>query len=238
MCPKTILVIVPTRGRKEQCERLLESFYETRTLETVDIAFLTDPDDQETYEGFDRRDAFYGILDPRGSLSEKLNQAAVTYAPVYDALFFVGDDHVFRNTGWDAAMLATLEGMGGSGVVYPDDKRRTDVPEIWLATSDVIEALGHFAEPSLKHYYLDNAWGELGKRTGLIRFCPGAVVEHLHYSREFETKHDKTYSETEEKYGARDLAAFRQWQSMEMAYQASRLRRAFSKDIQWLLEKV
>jgi hypothetical protein len=46
-----ILVMVPTRGRRAQCERLLESFRETTS--DADLLFIIDDDDEETYEGLD-----------------------------------------------------------------------------------------------------------------------------------------------------------------------------------------
>ena len=82
-----------------------------------------------------------------------------------------------------------------------------------MVSSDVVKALGWFANPMLDHFYLDNSIAELGKRAGLIRWCPQAVVEHLHYSVCAETEHDALYQSTEEKFGESDLAAFHEWRS-------------------------
>lgn len=237
MTGKDLLVMVPTRGRRANCERLLASFRETAS-ESTDITFITDPDDQDTYAGMDWGDALVAMLEPRAYLAGKLNKTAEAVAGSYGALAWFGDDCVFRTPGWDQIMLAALEDLGGSGWVYPDDKRRNDVAEHWMVSSDIVTELGWFANPVLGHFYVDNSVTDLGKRAGLIRYCPQAVVEHLHYTVAKGTRRDRVYSQTEKKFGAADLAAFRKWETDVLPYEASRLRRRFNKDIAWVLSRV
>jgi hypothetical protein len=237
-----LLVIVPTRGRRANCERLLESFTETASPGT-DLLFVTDPDD-DAYDGMDWGVAVQAVLEPREYLTGKLNKTALAMADVYDVIAWFGDDCVFRPPAdesapaWDQAMLGVLAEMGGSGWVYADDKRRHDVPEHWMCSSDIIRELGWYANPALGHFYIDNTVAELGKRSGLIRYCPQAVVEHLHYSVAPGTEHDAVYQSTEEMFGAADLQAFHQWHADVMPYEVARLRRAFSPDVSWVLGRV
>ncbi len=231
-----LLVIVPTRSRRAQCERLLKSF--TETADDADILFVTDGDDQETYADMDWGPADHAVLDPRDSLSGKLNRTADAVIDAYDALFFVGDDHVFRTDHWDTVMLSVLEKMNGTGWLYPDDKRRSDVPEIWMTSSNVIQALGWFAPPEVRHYYCDNIIAELGNRSGLIRRVPEVIIEHLHYAVCADTERDQLYQETESAWGASDAMAFRQWRITKMPQQAALLRREFSPDVEWVLGKI
>ena len=135
-------------------------------------------------------------------------------------------------------MLAALEDLGGSGWVYPDDKRRNDVPEHWMVSSDVVKALGWFANPVLGHFYIDNSVAELGKRAGLIRYCPEAVIRHEHYSVAKGTRRDRLYSQTEKKFGASDLAAFQAWQGSQLKNEVSVLRRQFIARCRWVLSRV
>ena len=232
-----LLVIVPTRGRRENCERLLKSFRETASPGT-DIVFVLDEDDAATYESVDWGDALAGVLAPRVPLAGKLNQTAQAMAGSYDALMWTGDDHIFRTPGWDALMLAELEDLGGHGWVYPDTVRRRDVPEIWMASATVVEALGWFFPPSQAMYYGDNTIAELGKRSGLIRWCPEAVVEHRHYAVCPDVPRDAVYLEAEAAYGGPDVAAFHQYRADQMPHDVSLLRRKFSRDIAWVLGKV
>lgn len=236
--PKSdLLVMVPTRGRREQCERLLKSFTET-AQESTELLFIMDGDDESTYAGMDWGKASTAVISPRYSLTGKLNRTAAEWVDEFTALMFVGDDHVFRTPGWDEIMLDQLMEMGGSGMVYPNDMRRVDVPEIIMISSDVVKVMDYFALPSVKHYYIDNAWAELGKRSGLIRYCPGAVVEHLHYSVCKDTAVDATYTEAENAWGDSDLRAFHEWRGSGMPDEVARLRRAFNLDVSWVLGKV
>lgn len=231
----SLLVIVPTRGRRAQVERLLDSY--DKNTDFAEITFVLDPDDQETYEGIDWKDSLHAVLDPRGTLVQKLNSTAEAVWDDYDALMYCGDDHTFDTDGWDTILMNALEEMGGSGMVYPDDKRRNDVPEIIVISADIIRALGHFADPGFNHYYIDNAWLELGGRTSLIRYVPEAVVAHHHYSVDQETKRDETYSYAEQAWGQADYQAFQQWRGSTMPAQVSLIRRKFNPDVKWVLGK-
>ena len=225
MC-KTLLVIVPARGRR--CERLLESFTATKTLESTEIMVVTDGDDTGTWEGMDWGAAAHACLDPREHVTGKLNKTATAMAGMYDVVMRAADDCVFSTPGWDEVMLAALEDMGGSGWVYPDDKRG-GVPETWMCSSDVVRELGWFTPPQMQVYYGGNAVAELGKRTGLIRFRPEAVIEHQ--------PHPGAEDDAAE-LAASDLAAYQQWRTSVLPHQVAQLRRRFNKDVAWLLEKV
>ena len=237
MTENGLLVMVPTRGRREQCERLLASFTETASPDT-DLLFIIDGDDQETYDGMDWGTAATAVLEPRAYLQQKLNKVAEAVVDSYDVLMWLGDDCVFVTPAWDTIMLAALEDLGGSGWVYADDKRRSDVPEHWMVSSDVVRALGWFYPPAVQHYYGDNSIAELGKRAGLIRYCPEAVIEHLHYTVSKGQRRDRLYSQTEKKFGQHDLDAFRQWQAEAMKYEIGLLRRQFNRDVDWVVSLV
>jgi hypothetical protein len=229
-----LCVMLPTRHRPEMARRCIDSFRDTKASGDTDLFLIID-DDDDSYADVTDADK---ITATRGTLITAVNAAASVLAGHYDALFLAADDLVFITPGWDTLMLATLEGLGGTGIVFPDGKRRYDVPEHPLISSDWVRELGHFAEPSVAHFYCDNAWAELGKRTGLIRFCPEAVIEHRHHSVCADTPHDETYREAEEAHGAADLEAFQQWRADVMPYEVARLRRAFSPDVAWVLSRV
>jgi hypothetical protein len=236
----SLIVMIPTRGRRALAERCLKSYMYTVSLESTELVFISDADDQDTYAGVDWGPASTAVLDPRAeSLSQLLNETASALVNDFDVLMQVGDDCVFKTPGWDKILLDALEDLGGSGWVYPDDKRRNDVPEIWMTSADVVKALGWFHPPATGHFYGDNIIGELGKRAGLIRFCPEAVIEHLHYSVPgSKARRDRVYSQAEKKHGAADLAAFRQYQADVLPLEVSLLRRQFSRDVAWVLSRV
>jgi hypothetical protein len=230
-----MLVMVPTRGRPEQCRILIESYEET-VAGDAGLLFITD-DDDDSYKDMDWGGAVHAVLSPRDCLTGILNRTALMYADEFDVLMTIGDDHVIRTPGWDKLLLAALDDMGGSGWVYPDDRRRNDVPEIWAMTADVVKALGFFAIPDVSHFFCDNATGELGKRSGLLRYCPEAVIEHMHYSVTGGPR-DATYAEAEDNHGGPDREAYRRWLADKMPGQVAILRRTFSPDVKWILGKV
>ena len=232
-----LLVMVPARGRRANCERLLASFRETASPGT-DLVFILDEDDAATYEGVEWGDALAGVLAPRAPLGGKLNQTAQAMAGAYPALMWCEDDYVFTTPGWDVILLAALDDLGGDGWVYPDTVRRRDVPEIWMASASVVGTLGWFFPPAVSQFYADNAIAELGKRAGLLRFCPEVVVEHLHYAVRTDVERDAVYLEAEAAHGGPDLAAFHKYRADQMPHDVSLLRRKFSRDVAWVLGKV
>lgn len=225
------MVMIPTRHRRELAERCLDSFRETAA--DADIVLVTD-DDDEDYAGIDAQ----VITVPRDNLVTAVNTAAAQLAPHCRALMIGADDAVFVTPGWDKLLMMGLDDLGGSGYAYPDDRRRADIPEHCVISSDIVLELGWFAEPSMGHYYIDNVWAELGRRTGLIRYVPQAVVEHRHYSITSGVVRDATYAEAEQSWGDHDLEAFQSWMRKDLPMQTARLRRKFSPDVHWVLGKV
>jgi hypothetical protein len=227
-----LCVFIPTRHRRALAERCVASFRATASG-NADLYLVVD-DDDPSYEGMD----VPVITVERGTLVTAINDAASQLAPRYKALMLGADDLVYVTEGWDVLLMMGLEDLGGTGMVYPDDRRRSDVAEHVLMSSDIVLELGHFAEPSCQHFYIDNCWSELGKRTGLIRYIPQAVIEHRHYSVDPDAVHDETYREAEAAHGGPDLEAFTKWRAGAMPHQVARLRRRFSPDVAWVLSRV
>jgi hypothetical protein len=198
--------------------------------------FITDSDD-DSYEEMDWGTSVHGTLSERIPLTAIFNQVALAHADDFDVIMTVGDDHLFTTPGWDQLLLEALEALGGSGWVYPDDKRRSGFPEIWAVSSDIVKHLGWFALPVVRHFYCDNAIAEIGKRADLLKYVPGAVIEHLHYSVT-NGERDATYAEAEDSHGNDDLKAYSKWRSRDMYNQISSVRREFNPDVQWILSKV
>src|SRR6185437_8449865 len=128
-----LLVITPSRGRPENVKRLLETVRATRQAVTH-VAVAVDDDDPEL-------EAYQAVMDwhgsdgdwlthsPRMGLVAWTNAVAVPQAADYKYLASLGDDHVPRTKGWDAALIRAIEDMGGTGIAYPWDGVREDIPE-------------------------------------------------------------------------------------------------------------
>lgn len=234
-----LLVMVPTRWRRENCERFLKSF--TETADNADLMFISDADDQDTYEGMDWGSAVHTILDfgpSRFGNVKKMNHVAMAEAENYDAIMYIGDDNLCATPHWDTLLLEQIQDLGGTGMAYGDDKRRNDIPEHVVITTDIIRELGHFAEPSLDFYYIDNVWAELGGRSNLIRYCPDIVFEHRHYQVDPGVEHDQTYVSSENLWGRSDALAYARWRETVMPFEVARLRRKFNRDLKWLFAQI
>lgn len=244
----SLLLMVPSRKRRAQCERFIRSFSETSQNPDTDLLFITDGDDRETYDGMDWGPADEVVIDPRDYVAGKLNKVAVSFAGDYDAMMWLADDNVFETPGWDVILLDELRKLGGSGWVYPNDKRRTDIPEVWLCSADIVRVLGWFANPVLNHYYLADSLAYIARKTGLLRYCPDVVTPHLHYAGDpgrgaldkgKDTRdcdpYDEIYREMEQDMGPRDAAAFGEWVGTRMPHEVSLLRRNFSPEVRWIL---
>lgn len=225
----SLLVIVPTRAHVDEVKRLIDSF--DANTDNADLLFVLD-DDDKSYEGFEWQGHTVATMSPRGALTEKLNFAASQVIDAYDQLMYVPDDSVFLTEHWDTLLLDVLAAeLGGSGILYPNDLRRADIPELWLISTDVLREVGWFALPLLKQFYMDNAWSDLGKRTDLIRFVPDVVVDH---SRALPD------TEGERLYGMADQQNYMLgWRgSSDVAALVSKLRRNFNPDVKWVLSKI
>jgi hypothetical protein len=232
----SLLVIVPTRKRPELVKQFIKSFDET--TDNADLLFVTDGDD-DSYDDFPWEGHTVSCLNPRGNVVEKLNYAAKEFMNDYDEIMHLGDDCVFVTPHWDTKMHDILTDMGGSGWVYPNNGRRSDVPESWLVSTDVLKELGWLANPLMHHYYVDNVIAELGKRTSLIRYASDVVIAHKHYSVSKDTGYDQVYLEAEQLHGQHDLMQWQMWSSSnQVAAIVSRLRRKFNPDVRWVLGKV
>ena len=183
----------------------------------TDIAVAVDSDQIALYEPLQHTwpdlEWFTG---PRDTLTGWTNRIASLRGGGYRALASLGDDHMPRTPGWDALLLAAISDMGGTGIAYPDDKRRADIPEAVGISADIVRALGWMCLPESSHFYVDDVWADLGNGAGCLRYVPAAVVEHMHYSVKPGVARDGTYAEAETR-GPADYAAYQQWRATRMA---------------------
>lgn len=180
-----LAVVVPTRGRPQNAARLQQAFAETDSLNAVPV-FVLDADDPELPGYFARAGVgeigHITVHEGAGGsgMVAALNYAARVLADEYDALGFMGDDHLPRTAGWDAHVLGALNSPGPA-VVYGDDLLQGEkLPTAAFMPSRLVRALGFMAPPVLRHLYADNFWLELGGRLGTLRYLPGVVIEHVH----------------------------------------------------------
>lgn len=180
-----LAVIVPTRGRPANAARLAQAFRETHALDAVAV-FVADWDDPELpgYRKLLEEDQIprLVVLDNgtgRG-MTRALNYAARRYAELYEAVGFMGDDHMPRTAHWDSRVMEELDSLDPR-IVYGNDLfQGAALPTAVFMQSRMIRALGFMAPEVLRHLYVDNFWKELGERTGGLRYLDDVIIEHVH----------------------------------------------------------
>lgn len=208
-----LLVITPSRGRPQNVARLLDAVHATARAVTH-VAVAVDDDDPEfaAYEAVMGQHGGTGdwlTHAPRMGLIEWTNAIAVPQAGYYKALASFGDDHLPRTKGWDAALLRAIDDMGGTGVAYPWDGVREDVPEAPVVSTDIVQALGWLLNPACAHYFGDDTLGAIGRGAGCLRYLRAVWVEHLTPANG-KAPGDQTYRDNSASIAA-DKAAYQQW---------------------------
>jgi hypothetical protein len=182
-----ILTIVPSRGRQKNHKEVVELFKETAIIS--DLCFGLDEDDHHNYEKID--DVIYEINPPL-RMNGTLNLIANKYADKYNFIFFMGDDHRPKTFGWDSRLMEPLK--NSVGLSYGNDLlQKENLATAVLMSSKIVKILGFFAPPTLKHFYLDNFWMDLGKGLGNLNYFDDVIIEHMHPCNE-KSKVDNTYS--------------------------------------------
>lgn len=218
---RDLLIITPTRGRPGNAERLARAAADTCTAET-DLIFAIDEDDP-SYAAADLGDALT-VCGPRRTCPAWSNTIAAEHAPRYRALASLGDDHLPRTPGWDTTMLAALDDLGDAGIVYGDDiGQGANLPTAPVMTSNIPVALGWMFLPGCQHLFCDNAWLDLGREANCLKYLPGVVIEHLHYSRGA-APDDATYQETRGTW-PHDEHAYLQWRRNQLGTDAAKIRK-------------
>jgi hypothetical protein len=225
---RDLLVVIPSRGRPTQLATTLGALF-GQSKSGTDAIVATDDDDlaHAEYERVITSVAGLSagrlswVTGARDTLTGWTNKLALSHLDGYRAFCSMGDDHVPVTEGWDKLLLDAIESLGGTGMVYPDDKRRDDVPECIVMSSEIIKALGWMMEPSLRHFWVDNVWADIGRETGLLKYCPEVVVEHRHYLTPGEPGRgvirDATYAEAENLSNFSDVPVYEEWKRERMA---------------------
>lgn len=188
------LLIVPSRGRVDNCLRLLDAWDKTATRS--DLVFAIDDDEVELYQPLAERivqefDYVEVQSAPRMGMAGTLNFWAEKYADYYDYIAFMGDDHLPITVGWDKTLCEAIGDK--AGVAYANDLLQGEnLPTSVVLSSSIVKTLGWMSPPTLKHLFMDNFWKAIGERLGNITYFPDVIIEHLHYTNG-KAVHDERY---------------------------------------------
>jgi hypothetical protein len=176
-------VVVPSRARPENADRLAKAFIDTNA--DADLYIVVDNDDPKWNEY--AKNESYTMLpadNKTGGCAASLNTGAVllldiTKFPLYDYFVFMGDDHFPRTQGWDKAFIQALN--GNAGIAYSNDLLQGEnLPTVYATTREVVNELRGMTFPGCIHLYFDNFVKQLGIDLNALKYLPDVIIEHLH----------------------------------------------------------
>lgn len=207
-----LAILVPTRGRPHNIERLHKALEKTCQTDYTLFARLDD-DDLVEYPNIDEINYVVG---PRIYFAASVNELAeIATQKGYTHFAILGDDVLPETVGWDKALIEALPELG---VAYASDGLEElhgpDLPTHVVVPVELYKRLGWLGLPSLRHLFCDNVWRELGKLTNFI-YLPDVKLTHLHRWNK-SAPDDKTYQEANNKQLRElDRRAFETWRDGE-----------------------
>lgn len=173
-----ISILVPTRGRPGQFERMVRSALDlAEDPAGIQVVAYRDRDDKETYPSIP---GVKYIVGDRIVLSEMWNAChAQAKGPIF---MHAGDDIVFQTIHWDKKIRDTFELYPDRIVfVHGDDGHWDDrfgthgfIHENWVNT------VGYFVPPFYVSDYNDTHLNDIANALGRRRFVD-IKTEHMHY---------------------------------------------------------
>jgi hypothetical protein len=203
-----IAILVPTRGRPHNLERLANAAKKT-CLSDYEILARIDEDDKSVYPELENVRYIYG---PRIFFAASVNETAEIAAQEdFTHFAILGDDVLPESKGWDVSLMNAVPEMGVAyGSDGLEDLHGKDLPTHVVVPVDMYKKLGWIALPTLRHLFCDNVWRELGKITKFI-YLPDVHLTHLHRWNK-SAPDDKTYQEANDKVKRdADRKAFEDW---------------------------
>jgi hypothetical protein len=176
-------VVVPSRGRPENAERLAQAFKDTGA--EADLYIVIDNDDPKWNE-YAKSENYKKLPadNKTGGCAKSLNTGAVllldiTKYPLYDYFVFMGDDHLPRTPGWDKAFIQALG--HNTGIVYGDDLLQgANLPTAYGMSRDLVNELRGMTFPGCIHLFFDNFVKQLGLDLEYLKYLPDVIIEHMH----------------------------------------------------------
>lgn len=219
--------IVPTYGRPDRCQQLLDSIIDVGVA-TPGIVYV-DGDGSEAYRSLRLPHGWRveRLLDKRRGLLGTLNHAFEQNRgePWFG---FLNDDFIVHTPGWDRVLIAAAgnRGMANSNDGWQGAKRMCGA---LVFGGDLLRAWGWWAPPGLWHCYADNVWETIGRELDNWRYCGDVMVEHRHHMNG-KASQDSTYQIGMAKF-ADDYRVFAQFEKDELRAAMRRARELFAVDI-------
>jgi hypothetical protein len=173
----TNLIIIPSRNRVDNVERVVRGIKETSSIS--DIMIGLDHDNHEVYPRI--KEVIYEVNPQTANrMNGALNLLSTRYANLYETITFMGDDHLPKTKNWDEILYQPIKEKG-YGVSYGNDLYQGEnLPTAVVMSTKIIKCLGFMSPPDQIHMFLDNFWKEVGTRLDALFYFDDVVIEHLH----------------------------------------------------------
>lgn len=223
---ENLALMVPSRGRPENVERLCVALQETDSIADLYVGVDADDSDLNEYKNIEHRfrDINLIISNKRQRFAATVNSLSKLLCNDYKYLGWQGDDHVPRTIHWDRHYVYELERMQ-VGVVYGDDLVMGEAIATELAfTSNIVKTLGYAIPEGFVHLYVDNYFMELGRSIDRLKYLPDVVIQHMHPCVG-KAEEDLTYREANSPENwTNDRMRFEKYILEELARDAAKLR--------------
>lgn len=185
--PPSISILLPTRGRPEQAERLLESIVATAEEPArLEIVLYVDDDDPASHALQCKEIQTTRIVGPRLSMGG-LNTACYKRS-TGDIIVLLNDDMVIRSSGWDRKFMDVNERYADQiFLAYPNDLHsRETLCSTPILSRKTCELLIHPFPEGYQGGFIDYQLMDIFKRLQVlgenrIVYLSDVVIEHLHY---------------------------------------------------------
>lgn len=169
------LVILPARNRPDSAARCVEALQKHSVQSDICVAI-----DEDQSEMYPRIPGVIYEVGERVLMNPKLNRVAIKYAPQYETVFFLGDDHLVRTPQWDRHLASAIASKG-YGLAFGNDLLKgINLATAVMMSTNIIRTIGYMTPPKLRHLYVDDFWMHLGKRLGSLHYFDQVIIEHLH----------------------------------------------------------
>lgn len=183
-----IVLLCPSRGRPEQCARMVKSAYATST-ENIGIYIGISAEEFDAYKAAiqlpdsDRVGVVLVVMPdyPTAHRWNKLSELAIASPPKSGAIMHMlaADDTVFTTPCWDKALVDHYNALENKVHVYhlQDSRDENGTPHP-IVTREYIEAMGYFLPPIFLHWFVDSWTVEIAKANNCFTHLRDYLLVH------------------------------------------------------------
>lgn len=204
-----IVILIPSRGRPEQCVQAVGQIYATASeRRLIEVLVGADADDPAPYEKYFSPKRLFRYPTRTGmEVSQRLSEEARQFMLGQNSILAWGADDVrFETPGWDEAIVEEAYAHPVSLIFGEDTIQHGHIATHPFFTYRFIANLGGLYHGHYQHLFADTELTEIARMAGVLRYLPNVVTRHLHYTVGTAPS-DPTYARSE-RFNDADKAEF------------------------------